>query len=210
MNPLSYEQFGHEFVHRLLTPERIARELKMLLAEPIEGTMNILPAEILTARYLFRFADVKITPRPERLPELALRQRITGTLELSVRIVGMPFRFTLRVGIRLDQQVRAYAPLTLKIETRVLDAASVDIDVDAHGLPSEILDRFNVIERAVRAEVVQQVNKRLESGPIAKALAIDVHRLAEFANIIETRAAPKLPAVSELAPRLDPLPAPAV
>lgn len=187
MNPLSYEQFGHEFVHRLITPDRIRRELQVLLAEPIEGVMNILPADMLTARYVFKLTDVKITLKPERLPELALRQRILGTLDLSVRILGMPFRFTLRVGIRLEQQVRAYAPLTLKLETKPCDAASLDIDVDAHGLPSEILDRFNIIETAVRSEVVQQVNKRLESGAVARALNIDVARLAEHAVLVEAR-----------------------
>lgn len=199
MNPLSYEQFGHEFVHRLITPERVRRELQMLLAEPIEGVMNILPADMITARYVFKLSEVKIALKPERLPELALRQRLLGTLELSVRILGMPFGFTLRVGIRLDQQVRAYAPLTLKLETKPCDAASLDIDVDAHGLPSEILDRFNIIENAVRAEVVQQVNQRLESGPVARALNIDVARLAEHAVLIEARkplpatAAPEIP-----------------
>lgn len=196
MNPLSYEQFGHEFVHRLLTPERIRRELMQLLAEPIEGAISVLPADMISARYTFRLSDTKITLKPERLPEVAMRQRIMGTLELSVRILGMPFRFTLRIGIRLEQQVRAYAPLTLKLETKPCDAASVDIDVDAHGLPSEILDRFNIIEMAVRAEVVQQVNKRLESGPVARALSIDVHRLAEHAVLVEARK----PAVAQASP----------
>lgn len=208
MNPLSYEQFGHEFVHRLITPDRIRRELQVLLAEPIEGVMNVLPADMITARYVFKLSDVKITLKPERLPELALRQRITGMLELSVRILGMPFRFTLRVGIRLEQQVRAYAPLTLKLETKPCDATSLDIDVDAHGLPSEILDRFNIIETAVRAEVVQQVNKRLESGPVARALNIDVARLAEHAVLVEARKPAAVQASSVSPPsQMTPLPA---
>lgn len=181
-NPLSFGEFGHAFVHGLVTPERVTREVKALLAEPIEGAITIVPAA-LTAQYVFRMADAQVRARPELLPELVLRQRITGSLALEVRILGLPFRFTLQLGIRLEQQVRTYAPLIVCLESLPLDSASVDIDVDAHGLPSEILDKFNLIEGAVRTEVVAQVNKRLTHGPIADATRIDVQRLAESAAL---------------------------
>lgn len=185
---LSYEQFGHHFVHRLVTPARIERELKALLAAPIEGSLSKLPAEMLTARYTFRLTDAKVETRPERLPQLALRQRLGGVLDLSVRVLGLPLRFTLQLGIRLEQEVRTYAPLTLKIETHPVDAASIDITVDPHGLPSQIVDQLNIIERAVRAEVVDEVNRRINSGPIVRATTIDVSRLAEHANLTSSPA----------------------
>lgn len=180
---LSYEQFGHQFIHSLVTPERIARELKALLAEPIKGVMSRLPAELLTARYTFYLQDVEVVTRPECLPRLGLRQRISGTLALSVNLLGLSLRFTLQLSIHLEQEVRTRAPLTLKIETRTLDLASVELAVDPHGLPSELLDRLNLIEGAVRAEVVDEVNKRLASGPIAEATNIDLGRIAEEARL---------------------------
>jgi len=207
-DPLSFEQFGCALIHGLVTPERVSREVKILLAEPIEGSISILPAA-LTAQYVFKLADAQVKARPELRPELVLRQRITGSLALSVRILGMPFRFTLQLGIRLEQHVKTYAPLVLRLETLPLDHGSVDIDVDAHGLPSEILDKFNLIEGAVRAEVVAQVNRRLSRGPIADATRIDVQRLAEGASLPKLLAKPKSAAAEAEKPvtRLEPKPA---
>jgi hypothetical protein len=180
---LSYEQFGLQFVHQLVTPARVERELRNLLAEPVKGVVSRLPAELVTARYTFYFQDVRVITRPECLPQLGLRQRITGLIALTVNLLGLNLRFTLQLAIHLEQQIRVYEPLTLKIETRPLDTASIELDVDPHGLPSEILDRLNLIERAVLAEVVDEVNRRLASGPIAEATTIDLRRIAEEARL---------------------------
>lgn len=188
---LAYDQFGQQLIHLLVTPARIERELKALLAEPIEGMVSRLPAELLTAKYRFQLLEVQIVTRPECLPQLGLRQRISGKLSLSVRflklnLLGLNLRFTLKLTIHLEQQVRAYEPLILKIETRPLDGDSIELEVDAHGLPSELLDRLNIIEWAVRAEVVDEVNRRLARGPIAAALNIDLRRIAEEARLAPT------------------------
>lgn len=186
---LSYEQFGGSFVHQLITPDRVERELKALLADPIKGGISRLPAELLTARYTFYLDNVTVTTRPECLPQLGLRQRIAGLLALSVRVLGLRLRFTLQLIIHLEQLVRAYEPLWLRIETRPLDLTSIELKVDPHGIPSEILDRLNLIEGAVMAEVVDEVNKRLESGPIARATSIDLQKLAEAAKLAPPREA---------------------
>lgn len=185
---ISYDQFGHQLVHQLVTPARIERELKAILAEPIEGLVSRVPAEMLTAKYRFELKDVQVTTRTESLPRLVLDQRITGQLSLSVRLLklnllGLKLRFTLKLGIHLEQQVRTCTPLVLHIDTRLRDTDPIDIEVDAHGVPSELLDRLNVIEYAVRAEVRDEVNRRLASGPIAAALNIDLRRIAEAAHL---------------------------
>jgi len=186
-NELNYEQFGQRFVHLLVTPERLERELRALLAEPIKGVMSRLPAELLTARYTFYLQDVQVTTRTECLPQLGLRQRISGLLALTVRLLGLNLRFTLQLIIHLEQLVRTYEPLMLRIETRPIDGTSIELKVDPHGLPSEILDRLNLIEGAVCAEVVDEVNQRLASGPIAEAINIDLRRIAEAAQLASTR-----------------------
>jgi hypothetical protein len=182
-SPLSYEQFGVQFVHQLVTPERIERELRALLKEPIKGVVSRLPAELVTARYTFYLQDVQVVTRPECVPQLGLRQKITGLIALTVGLLGLSMRFTLQLTIHLEQLVRAYAPLTLRVETRPIDGSSVELDVDPHGLPSEILDRLNLIEGAIYAEVVDEVNRRLSSGPIAEAINIDLQRIAAEARL---------------------------
>lgn len=187
-NELSYEQFGQQFIHSLVTPERIERELRALLAEPINGTMSKLPVELLTAKYSFTLQDAQISRRPECLPQLGLRQRISGLIALTVNLLGLNLRFTLRVIIHLEQIVRVYEPLFLRIETRSLDANSVELQVDPHDLPGEILDRLTIIERAVRAEVLEEVNRRLLRGTIAEALTINLGRIAEEAKLASSPA----------------------
>ena len=180
---LSYGDFGQKFVHMLVTPARIERELRALLAEPLQGRVSRLPAELITARYTFNLQDVSITTRPELLPQLALRQRITGSIRLKVNVLTLSFGFTLRVVINLEQIVRTYEPLLLKLETHLLDDDSIELGVDPHDIPSDILDRLNLIEGAVREEIVDEVNKRIASGPISQALSIDLKRIAEEARL---------------------------
>jgi hypothetical protein len=185
---ISYDQFGHQLVHLLVTPERIESELKAILAEPVEGIVSRLPAEMLTAKYRFLLQDVKVTVQPADLPRLVMKQHITGQVSLSVRLLklnllGLKLRFTLRLGIHLEQRVRTCKPLVLHIDTRLREDSPIELEVDAHGLPSELLDRLNIIEYAVRAEVMDEVNRRLASGPIAAALNIDLRRIAEAARL---------------------------
>jgi hypothetical protein len=183
MTPITYAEFGEQFIRRAVTAERIQTELAALLSEPIEGSVSRLPAEMLVGDYTFTLKSVQVTAVSERLPEVGFRMRINGRLALKVKIVGLPLRFTLDVHIRLSQKVKTYAPVIVKLETGEITRDDVSIDVDSHGVPEGMLDKLNMIEPAVRDEIVGQVNARINSGAIAAACTIDVLRLAESVSV---------------------------
>lgn len=179
MTPLSYAEFGEQFIRRAVTAERIQLELTGLLSEPIEGSVSKLPAEMLVGDYTFTLKSVQVTAVSERQPEVGFRMRINGSLALKVKILGMSLRFTLDVHIRLSQKVKTYAPVIVKLETSEIMRDDVSIDVDSHGVPEGLLDKLNIIEPAVKDQMVDEVNVRINSGAIAAACTIDVLRLAE-------------------------------
>lgn len=188
MTPLTYAEFGEQFIHQAVSAERIQRELSALLSEPIEGSVSKLPAEMLVGDYIFTLKSVQVQPVPERLPEVAFRMLINGSLALRVKIVGISLRFTLEVHIRLSQRVRTYAPVIVKLETQEITRDDVSIDVDSHGVPEGLLDKLNIIEPAVRDQMVDEVNTRINSGAIAEACTIDVLRIAENASLVSAPA----------------------
>lgn len=179
MTPLSYAEFGEQFIRRAVTAERIQTELTALLGEPIEGSVSKLPAEMLVGDYTFTLKSVQVTAVSERLPDVGFRLRINGSLALKVKIVGLSLRFTLDVHIRLSQRVKTYAPVIVKLETNEITRDDVSIDVDSHGVPEGLLDKLNIIEPAVKDQMVEEVNARINSGAIAAACTIDVLRFAE-------------------------------
>jgi hypothetical protein len=181
MTPITYEQFGQQFIRQAVTPERIQDELTALLAEPIEGSVSKLPAEIIVGDYQFTLKSVEVKPVSEPPEDVRFLMRINGTLALKVRIVGLPLRFTLDVHIRLSQRVRTYAPAIIRLENREITRDDVSVDVDAHDVPGDLLDKLNIIEPAVRDQMVDEVNARIRSGAIAEACTIDVLRLAQGA-----------------------------
>lgn len=183
MTPLTYAEFGEQFILQAVTAERIQSELTALLGEPIEGSVSKLPAEMLVGDYTFTLKSVQVQAMTECLPNVGFRMCINGSLALKVKIVGLPLRFTLDVHIRLTQQVKTYAPVIVKLETDTITRADVSIDVDAHDMPGDLLDKLNIIEPAVRDQVVDEVNTRINSGAIAEACTIDVLRLAQDAAL---------------------------
>ena len=184
MMPLSYAEFGEQFIRRAVTAERIQTELTALLSEPIEGSVSKLPAEMLVGDYTFTLKSVQVTAVSERQPEVGFRMRVNGSLALKVKIVGLSLRFTLDVHIRLSQKVKTYAPVIVKLETNEITRDDVSIDVDSHGVPEGLLDKLNIIEPAVKDQMVDEVNARINSGAIAAACTIDVLRIAESASLI--------------------------
>lgn len=184
MIPQTYAAFGEQFIRQAVTAERIQAELTTLLGEPIDGSVSKLPAEMLVGDYTFTLKSVQVQAMTERLPEVGFRMCINGSLALKVKIVGLPLRFTLDVHIRLTQCVKTYTPVIVKLETSEITRDDVSIDVDAHGVPEGLLDMLNIIEPAVREQVVEEVNTRINSGAIAEACTIDVLRIAESALIV--------------------------
>ncbi|MGH8460471.1 MAG: hypothetical protein ACRESS_02580 [Stenotrophobium sp.] len=182
MTQISYEQFGRQLIQQAVSPARISRELMALLAKPTEGSVHK-GGEMLVGNYVFHLESVEAEPVAERQPDLVLRIHIKGRLALAVKIVGVSLRFTLWVTIRLQSVVKTYEPVIIKLETAAINRDDIDLKVDPHDRSGGLLDKLNIIEPAVRDEIVDEVNQRINSDEVRAAATIDVLLLAEQAAV---------------------------
>jgi hypothetical protein len=182
-NPISYAQFGDNFIRLVITSERLLQEIQALLDDSIEGEVHKLPADLFTASY--RLGINRLTAETAGLAPDPVRFRLglDGTLDLRVRVLSLPLRFSVHVMIFIGIDVATCAPLTIRLLPRPVDEASVQLDVNPHGIPEDLLDKLNIIEPAVTEEIVSEVNRRIADPELLAATTIDVLALARQARL---------------------------
>lgn len=181
--PISYAEFGHNFVHHVVSAGRLRGEIEGLLKSTIEGSIRRMPADLMVASYAFRMRDVQVEPQLVALPQLRFALDLFGDMTLDVRLLNIPFRFDIDVRIRVDLQVETYAPLLLRLIPQPVTPRSVELRFDSRNVPGGLLNRLQLLEPIVREQIVRQANKRIASASLQKAATIDILRLAQSARV---------------------------
>ncbi len=181
--PISYAEFGHNFVRYVVTAERLRGEIETVLKAMIEGSVSKFPADLLVASYVFQLQDVDVQPITNKLPDVSFVMLLEGELKLEVKLLNVRLKFTLKVEIRLHIDVRTYAPLNLKLILHPVKDSQIRTEVDGQGLPSEVLEHLRIVGPIVREEIVREVNARIASPELVAATNIDVLLLAATAQL---------------------------
>ncbi len=191
--PITYAEFGHNFIRYVVTAERLRGEIETVLKAMIEGSVSKFPADLLVASYVFQLQDVDVLPVTNKLPDVSFVMLIEGDLKLEVKVINLRLKFTLKVEIRLHLDVRTFAPLNLKLILHPVKDSQIRTEVDGHGLPSEVLEHLRIVGPIVRDEIVREVNARIASPELVAATNIDVLQLAAAAQLPSAAAAPAEP-----------------
>lgn len=191
--PITYAEFGHNFIRYVVTAERLRGEIETVLKAMIEGSVKKFPADLLVASYVFQLQDVDVLPITNKLPDVSFVMLIEGDLKLEVKLINLRLKFTLKVEIRLHLDVRTFAPLNLKLILHPVKDSQIRTEVDGHGLPSEVLEHLRIVGPIVRDEIVREVNARIASPELVAATNIDVLQLAAAAQLPSAAAAPAEP-----------------
>lgn len=191
--PISYAEFGHNFVRYVVTAERLRGEIETVLKAMIEGSVRKFPADLLVASYVFELQDVDVQPIVNKLPDVSFVMLLAGDLGLEVKLLNLKLKFTLKVEIRLHIDVRTYAPLNLKLILHPVKDSQIRTEVDGHGLPSEVLENLRIVGPIVRDEIVREVNARIAGPELVAATNIDVLQLAATAQLPNVAATTEKP-----------------
>lgn len=183
--PISYAEFGHNFIRHVVNAGRLSSEIEGLLQETIEGSLKRMPADLIVGSYSFRVRDVEVKPRMELLPKVGFVLELFGDMLLELRILNIRFDVDIDVLINVNLDVETYEPLILKLVPRKVEPDDVRLRFDGRNIPGELLHRAQVLEPLVRDQIVRQVNKRIGSPSLAKAATIDVLKLAQSSRVAE-------------------------
>lgn len=181
--PISYAEFGEHFIRDVVTAQRLQSEIQALLNASIEGAVHKLPADLLKARYCVNLHRVEVTQDRTPAGLSSFRVGLQGTLDLSIKVVSIPLKFSVKLTIAIDMTAYTYAPCLIRLLPSPVPPQGVVIDVDPHGIPEDLLDKLNIIQPAVHEEIVSEVNRRIGSPEIIAATTIDVAALARSASL---------------------------
>jgi len=183
LKPISYADFGHNFIRHVVTAGRLRKEIEGLLQSTIDGSLKRMPADLIVGKYSFRVRDVQVEPQLRRLPKVSFDLQLFGDMALELRIINIPFELDIEVVIRVELDVETYEPLILKLLPQKVGPDSVDLRFDGRNIPGELLHRAQLLEPIVREQIVRQANKRIASPSLAKAATIDVLKMAQSARV---------------------------
>ena len=174
MQKINYAEFGHNFIHHVVTARRIGHEIQSALDSTIAGTMRKLPADLMVVDYLFQLDDITVDPLMDLLPNISFVLKVLGDVKLDVTILNLHLKFTMDVTISVRIDVETYAPVVLKLVPHRVRGRDIRIDINSENLPSNVLDTLMLVEPIVRDQIVKEVNARIEDPAIQEISTIDV------------------------------------
>lgn len=172
--PISYAEFGHNFVYQVVTAHRIGSEIKSAFESTIAGSVKKLPADMLVVSYVFNLRDITVDPQLDALPRIAFILGIHGEIKLDVKLMNVNFKFSMTVVIRIHIDVATYAPVTLKLLPQKVTGNDIQIQLMGDNAPGEVLDSLQVVRPIVREQIVREVNARIQDPDLQARTTIDV------------------------------------
>ena len=163
MSEISYEQFGVNFVTKVVTPERVAATIGRVSGTEVNaGPMQAGPGGAASVTATGRIGEItaQVSFRQERL---GFDATIPIDLQLDVRVAGAGHKYRGELMVALRLSVRAVEPLSLMIDVDPVRAEDVTVKLHAEGVRAKFLQRLGGIDDEVRRTVASIVAERLES-----------------------------------------------
>lgn len=174
----AYEQFGNEFIRRVLHTDRILRTVDRLLGDRIElGPIAAGPGRTFTVSVVGRYRPTTGAEVPAELLTYRVLLPIDVTFDLDLRMDKQ--RFTADVVVPLTLTVHVDPPLTLHWEIDVPAADEVELTLSAATRRGSVLQRVAGIETDLRRFLVRVVATELDKPYVRRATHIDMERLLD-------------------------------
>jgi hypothetical protein len=173
VTPISYEQFGVNFVTMAVTDERLAAALAAVAGEVISvGPMAVGPANAATVDAEGRIGEPAIT-RHEGTP-LAFTAVLPVDLSLDVKVAGVNHHYDARLSVPLELTVMTDEPINLVIDVGRVSSRDIDVRLKADGMRAKVLSRLGNVEDEIKRQVARFVRERVDSPAGERARRIEI------------------------------------
>jgi hypothetical protein len=179
---ISFEEFGVNFMDRVLTPKRVndsvAAVLQKVKLDDLHGTRTIQGRDV---RFL-AILEPPETSRVVRASEMAFAVKLP--VKVSIEVLALPDKpsYTLRVEVALALTATACAPLLIVITPEPLTPESVRVIIteEDEGFITWLVELFTgeiepLVINGVRQTVTEIVSKTIAGA--ADAFTIDVEQM---------------------------------
>lgn len=172
--PMSYEQFGVNFIRMVLHEQRVLESINRLLGEKIElGPMGAGPGRVFAkARATGWFQGTHGRAVVDDL--LAYRVFLPIVVDFEIEIAKDVHQFRADVVVPLLLTVRVEAPLTIiwDIAPPIEDEVSISVETDKRR--SAALQRITGLDAELRRFLIRVIEKELDKPHVRRATRIDM------------------------------------
>jgi len=174
----SYEQFGNEFIRRILHKDRILWTIDRLLGDRIEiGPIGAGPGRTFTVSVVGTFRPTTGEELPGDLLTYRVHLPINVVFDLDLKMDR--HRFNADVVVPLTLTVHVDAPLTIRWDIQVPAEADVHLSLHTPTLRGTVLQKVAGIESELRRFLIRIVETELAKPYVRRATHIDMEQLLE-------------------------------
>ena len=179
--PISYEQFGANFIRMVLHEQRILESINRLLGEKIElGPMGAGPGRVFAkARATGWFQETYGNAVVDDLLKYRVYLPIDVDFELDLAVDVHQFRA--QVLLPLTLTVRVEQPLMIVWDIVPPQEDEVTIRVETDKRRSALLQRISGLDAELRRFLIRVIEKELEKPHIHKATHLDMSTIIDTA-----------------------------
>ncbi len=192
--PLTYEEFGVNFVRQVLHEQRVMESIDRLLGEKIElGPIGAGPGRIFAkARAVGWFQGAHGREVVDDL--LVYRLFLPVLVDFELEIAKDVNRFRAEVIIPLTLTVRIEAPMTIIWDIAMPEEDEVTITVETDKRRSAALQRMTGLDAELRRFLVRVIEKELDKPHVRKATRIEMDKVIDAAwPVLADQFLPPLP-----------------
>jgi hypothetical protein len=174
---IRFDQFGHNFMRRVVTAERVAATIATVVGERIEvGPMAAGPRDAARATLRGKLADVDVSagdgPEDGEAMRFTAVVRLDCTLAVKAPILDKRYRGTLTIPLLLE--VRAALPLRLVIDVEPPSAPDIGVELQSGDRSGRLIQVLGNIDDEVRERAAAEVARRVESPEARRKREIDI------------------------------------
>jgi hypothetical protein len=180
-SPITYEQFGINFIRMVLHEQRILESINRLLGEKIElGPMGAGPGRVFArARATGWFQETYGRAVVDDL--LVYRVFLPIEVDFELELAKDVHQFHAQVLLPLTLTVRVEHPLTIVWDITPPQEEEVTIRVETGKRRSAVLQRISGLDAELRRFLIRVIEKELDKPHIQKATRIDMGSLIDAA-----------------------------
>lgn len=180
--PISYGDFGHNWIRRVVHCERVVAMVQEILGPTLElGPIGAGPGRAFASVRVrgqygeFSGEEVKGTTLLTYLIKLPIKV----AFDLEMPLDKLTFKTELEVPIRLV--VHAVAPVGLRIEIQLPNPEGIDLNISSETRRGQVFQRVTGLEGELRRFLPRVLETELSKPYVQKALNLDMLELIDGA-----------------------------
>jgi hypothetical protein len=169
---IGYEEFGRRLVEAILTADRVEATLAGVVSGAFETSIKQ-AAGLVRAEGTGNVSKIQVDTLLDD-DILAFAATLHVDMQLTVRVSGVPNRYTAKGTIRLRLSPVIDDDLSIMIDIPNVSEHDVTLNLRPDGAVAAIIDQLGSVEDQVRREVVRFVNARKDAKETMEQRRIDV------------------------------------